>query len=586
MDSTTIISSKSVIAVDIGSTITRVLLFDVVSGKYRFIGTGIASTTAGAPYFDVTEGIWRALEELQFITSRTLISEKEGVIIPSTQDNQGADVMVATISAGNPISCVAVGLLENVSLQKARHLAQTTYAEIIADISLNDLRTSSDRINLLTRKKPDLIIIAGGTNSGASQSLLTILESIGLSSFLLEESQRPHILYTGNDQLQEEVENGLGKISNLRITPNIQPVLGKECIYPAQKEINEIYKEVRQKHIGGLRDVMSWTEGNVSSTASGLGRMIRFLSEKYEPEKGVLGVDIGSQSIILASAVSGEETLRVFPSLGVGASSLNILNQSSLEKITRWLPLNLPDLEITDYIYNKSAYPASLPADPEQLEIEYALAKQALRIAAAKTILSLRNNQPFDSTLLPPYEPIIGCGRILTEAPTRSHSLAVMLDGLQPTGVTTLALDQNGMLPSLGMISLINPLLSVQVIETNAFLNLGTIIAPIGYARPGTPVLRVRISREDGRSFTREIKFGSLAVLPIDIGEKVSLHLRPLHRFDVGMGGPGKSGKVNAVGGSLGIIIDARGRPIPFYQDREKNRIRNELWRKTLLKYE
>jgi hypothetical protein len=152
--------------------------------------------------------------------------------------------------------------------------------------------------------------------------------------------------------------------------------------------------------------------------------------------------------------------------------------------------------------------------------------------------------------------------------------------------VTTLALDQNGILPGLGAVSEINPLLTVQVIESNTFLNLGTIIAPIGYARPGTPILRIRVNREDGRTFTREIKYGSLTVLPIELGEKVSLHLRPLHRFDVGMGGPGKSGKVNAVGGSLGIIIDTRGRPLPFSLDPEKNWKRNDAWIKTLLKYE
>jgi hypothetical protein len=187
---------------------------------------------------------------------------------------------------------------------------------------------------------------------------------------------------------------------------------------------------------------------------------------------------------------------------------------------------------------------------------------------------------------LPPIEPIIGSGRILTGAPSRANSLSILLDGLQPTGVTTLALDQNGLLPGLGAISLINPLLTVQVVESNTFLNLGTIIAPIGHARSGTPILRVRISREDGRTFTREVKYGSFTVLPVDVGEKVSLHLRPLHRFDVGMGGPGKSGKVNAVGGSLGIIIDARGRPLRFLQDQEKNRSRNDTWKRTLQKYE
>ena len=586
MEATTIVTAKSVLAVDIGSTITRATFFDVVSGKYRFLATGSAPSTAGAPLFDATEGVWRALEQLQHITGRTFLSEKDGVIIPSTTDNQGADVMVATMSAGNPISVVAVGLLDNVSLRNARHLAQTTYSDIIAEISLNDLRTSSDRINLLTRKRPDLIIISGGTNNGASQSLLTILESIGLSSFLLDESQRPHILFTGNEELHEEVKSGFGKICKLRVAPNIQPILGVEAIYPAQKEINEIYKDVRTKQAGGLREVLSWSDGHVTSTATAIGRMIRFLSEKYEPEKGVLGVDIGSQATILAGAISGKETLRVFPSLGVGSGCTSILKKSSLDEITRWLPIEIPDQDVLDYIYNKTAYPASLPVETESLEIEFALAKQALRIASEKTAPSLYRNQSAASSLLPPIEPIIGSGRILTGAPSRANSLSILLDGLQPTGVTTLALDQNGLLPGLGAISLINPLLTVQVVESNTFLNLGTIIAPIGHARSGTPILRVRISREDGRTFTREVKYGSFIVLPVDVGEKVSLHLRPLHRFDVGMGGPGKSGKVNAVGGSLGIIIDARGRPLRFLQDQEKNISRNDTWKRTLQKYE
>jgi len=585
MEKTTV-AGKSVIAVDIGSTVTRSLFFDVVSGKYRFVAVGSAPTTAGAPHFDITEGIWRSLEELQFITGRVLLSEKDGIIIPSTPDNQGVDIMVATMSVGNPISVVTVGLLDTVSLQNASHLAHTTYANILSEISLNDRRTPSDRINLLTRKRPDLIIITGGTNNGASQSLLSILESIGLSSYMLDESQRPHILFAGNEQLQEDAKSGLSKISKLSVAPNIQPVLGKENIHPAQKEINEIYKEIRKKEIGGLREVISWTEDTFTSTAAAFGRVIRFLSEKYEPEKGVLGVDIGSNSTIVAAAYNGEETLRVFSGMGVGSGSGGVLENNSLDLIKRWMPIELPDQEIQDYIYNKSIYPCSLPLSVEHFEIELAVAKQALRYAIEEIIPGLPKQHGAGGTLLPFMEPIIGAGRLLTLAPKRYQSLSVLLDGLQPTGVTTLALDQNGLLPGLGAAAEANPLLTVQVIESSTFLNLGTIIAPLGTARPGTTILRIRVNREDGRSFTRDIKYGSLSVLPVDLGEKVSLHLRPLNRFDVGMGGPGKAGKVNAVGGILGIVIDTRGRPLQFSPDQEKNRKRNEAWRKTFSKYE
>ncbi len=583
MDTTTL-SAKSALAVDVGTTITRSLLFDVVSGRYRLVGVATAPTTAGSPGFDVTEGIWQSLGELQHFTGRTLL-DKEGVIIPSTQDNQGVDTMVATMSAGKPISVVTVGLLDNVSLKNARMLAQTSYTKIIAEISLNDRRSATDRINLLTTLRPDLIIITGGTNNGATKSLLSILESIGLSSYLLDESQRPHILYAGNEKLQDEVKTGLEKISKLHITPNIQPALGYTNFSPAQKELNEIYNNIQRKQSGGLHEVLSWTDGYFTSTASALGRVIKFLSEKYEPEKGVLGVDIGSESTILAAAFHGDDTLRVYPNCGVGGGAAGVLKKSSLEEIKRWLPLKLSDNLIRDYIYNKSTYPDSIPTEEDHLEIELAIAKQALRQAALDLIPSLEKQIDSTGILLPAVEPIIGAGRILIEAPKRYQSLSVLLDGLQPTGVTTLALDQNSVLPGLGALAEINPLMTVQVIESNTFLNLGTIIAPIGVARPGTPVLRIRLYREDGRTITRDIKFGSLTVLPVEMGEKVSLHLRPLHRFDIGMGGPGKSGKVNAVGGVLGIIVDTRGRPLQFLSDEEKNVNRNEIWRKTLQKY-
>jgi uncharacterized protein (TIGR01319 family) len=578
------LTAKSALAVDIGTTITRSLLFDVVSGRYRLIGGGQAPTTAGAPKFDVIEGVWRSLDQLQSYTGRSLL-DKEGVIIPSTQDNQGVDLMVATMSAGNPISVVTVGLLDNVSLQNAQRLAQTSYTEIIAEISLNDRRSATDRINLLTRKRPDLIIITGGTNNGATQSLLSILESIGLASFLIEESQRPHILFAGNEVLQDEVKSGLEKISNLHISPNIQPVLGLTNFRPAQKEINEIFHRVRRKQSGGLHEVLSWTDGYFTSTATALGRVIRFLSEKYEPEKGVLGVDVGSDTTILAAAFHGEETLRVYPNTGVGGGAGGVLDRSSLQEIKRWLPIKLPNNLVRDYIYNKSTYPDSIPTEEEHLEIELAIAKQALRQTSLDLIPSLDKQIDSMGILLPGVEPIIGGGRVLTEAPHRYQSLSVLLDGLQPTGVTTLAIDQNGVLPGLGALAEINPLMTVQVIESNTFLNLGTIIAPIGIARPGTPVLRIRLYREDGREITRDVKYGSLTILPVGMGEKVSLHLRPLHRFDIGMGGPGKSGKVNAVGGVLGIIVDTRGRPLQFLPDEEKNIERNLVWKKTLQKY-
>jgi hypothetical protein len=576
---------NSVIAIDIGSSTTRALLFDIVNTKYRFISKGSAPSTAGFPFFDIAECAWRAVENLQNATGRDLISEEEGFIIPSTMDNNGVDAIVATISAGEPIRVVTVGLLNDVSLSMAEQLASTINTHIVEKISLNDRRQDAERIDLLLKSRPDLIIVAGGTNGGASKSILNLIEVVGLAGYLTREDQKTHILYAGNEDLQEEVKDNLAKISNLHIAPNIQPTLPQKQMYPAQKELADIYKMIRRKKVGGMSEVLTWTDGHMAATATALGRVIRFLSKRYEPDKGVLGVDIGSRSTTLASAFDGEETLRVFSNLGIGIGSQQILEHCKITDISRWLPVKIPNQYIRDYVHNKSIYPDTLPATKEELAVEQAMARQILRFAI-KNLLPDLPPAVQQGSLLPPVEPIIGSGSVITQAPTRAQSLLILLDGLQPTGVTTIALDQNGLLPSLGIISEINPTLTVQVIETSTFLNLGTVIAPIGNARPGTSILRLRMTRQNGERSTRDIKYGALSVIPTDIGEKVTLHLRPLHGFDIGMGGPGKAGKVSAVGGSLGIIIDARGRPLRFSPDPEKNLRRVRSWINAFETYE
>lgn len=576
---------NSVLAIDIGSSTTRALLFDIVNTKYRFIAKASTPSTAGFPLFDIAECVWRAVENLQNTTGRELIGEEEGFIIPSTMDNNGIDAIVATISAGKPIRVVTVGLLNDVSLSKAEQLASTINTHIVEEISLNDRRQDAERIDLLLKSRPDLIIVAGGTNGGASRSVLNLIEVVGLAGYLTKEDKKTHILYAGNEDLQDEVKDNLAKIGNLHIAPNIQPSLTQKQMYPAQKELAEINKMIRRKKVGGMSEVLTWTDGHMAATATALGRVIRFLSKRYEPDKGVLGVDIGSRSTIIAGAFDGHETLRVFSNLGIGIGSQQILEHSPIGDITRWLPVKIPNHFIRDYVHNKSIYPDTLPATQEELAIEQAMARQILRIAVKKVIPDFPAAFQRGS-LLPPVEPIIGSGSVITQAPSRVQSLLMLLDGLQPTGVTTIALDQNGLLPSLGIISEINPTLTVQVIETSTFLNLGTVIAPIGNARPGTPILRMRMTKQDGERSTREIKYGSLSVIPTDLGEKVTLHLRPLHGFDIGMGGPGKAGKVSAVGGSLGIIIDARGRPLRFSQDPERNLKRVKGWISAIEKYE
>jgi hypothetical protein len=139
---TSLIDADSFLAIDIGTVSTRAMLFDVVDGRYRYIASGSAATTAGAPYADVGEGVRQAVDQLQLITGRSLIDTDGHMIIPSQDNGAGVDVLVGTLSAGKPLRVVSVGLLEDVSAESAQRLATTTYAQVVDRFSLNDRRKS------------------------------------------------------------------------------------------------------------------------------------------------------------------------------------------------------------------------------------------------------------------------------------------------------------------------------------------------------------------------------------------------------------------------------------------------------------
>lgn len=154
----------------------------------------------------------------------------------------------------------------------------------------------------------------------------------------------------------------------------------------------------------------------------------------------------------------------------------------------------------------------------------------------------------------------------------------MLLNGLQPTGVTTIALDRNNLAASLGATASVAPLLAIQSLDATNFVNLCTIISAVGKAPPDTPILRVRMTNDDGQEFELEVRQGSMAAIRLPPGQAGTLHLTPLHRYDVGMGGPGRSGTVKVIGGILGVVVDARGRPLLLPAEPTKRREMLAKW--------
>jgi hypothetical protein len=137
-------------------------------------------------------------------------------------------------------------------------------------------------------------------------------------------------------------------------------------------------------------------------------------------------------------------------------------------------------------------------------------------------------------------------------------------------------------LDPLGAVAKVNSILPVHVLESGAFLNLGTVISPVSQAKYGQPILRIRMEYEDGNESNFEIKQGSLVSLPLQNGQVARLQLTPLRGTEVDPFGKRRLEKFKIVGGICGAIIDARGRPLMLPVDAGRRRDTLQKWSASL----
>jgi hypothetical protein len=491
------------------------------------------------------------------------------------------DGVVATFSAGKPLRAVAVGLQEQVSLAALRRVLDSNYTKLGATLSLNGSGEIAGKIDAILRCRPDLITVAGGTDDGATETPLKLIDSLMVTLQLLPPHHNLQVLFAGNQKIAAEVTQALEMMAAVHRTANLVPRVGEVQIDPAVRKLSDIVRQAAFLTMPGLKELDEWSGDRLQPTARGFGRVIRFLSRVYnDPEKGVLGVDMGASNTTVAAAFDNDLRLKVSSGLGMGEGLAGLLRVIDLRRVTRWIAEEVSEDYVRDYIHNKVAFPASLPATPQDLAVEQALGREVMRLALRSAARDFPANigRPAYAHTQPWFEPLLVSGATLAGAPTLAQSLMMVLDGLEPAGITRVILDKNSLTAALGAVAALNPMLPVQVLESNTFIHLGYVIAPVGNARPGSPILRLKVVHQDGRERSYSIDEGSLRAIPLGHNQTARVHVQPLQGTDVGLGGTGRGGWLRVIGGSFGLVVDARGRPLRLPSDDEKRRDTLKRW--------
>jgi uncharacterized protein (TIGR01319 family) len=547
---------------------------------YRFVARGESPTTAHPPWTDVGEGLRAAIRNITQTTSRALLDEVDNLLTPERADRSGVNSFVASTSAGKPMRTVLVGLVPDVSLESALRAAEDTYLHIEDVISLADGRTREQQVDTLLAVDPDLIIVVGGTDGGATHAMVEQLRTVTLGCLLNETGRQPLILFAGNTALQNEVKEQLedGLKIDVLYADNVRPSLTIEQLEDAKTQLAGIFEQSRVSGTPGFQEVDQWSEAGIMPTARAFGRVVHFMGRRVGGD--VLGVDVGSANSTVAASLNGVASLRVCSDLGVGQNAKGVLDRINSEHLLRWLVHELDDKrDAVNYAWNKSLYPATVPQTPEELELELALAREVTRAAIASARHDWYGAE--SEGVLPPFAEIIVSGGVFGKTPHPGYSALVLLDAIQPVGVTQLWLDAHGVAAALGSAASLDARAVVEVVQNGGFVNLGIAVCPVGRARRGQVVLRAQLVPEgetEGQSLA--VRAGSIAVMPLQPGQRAQLTLQP-RGVDIKL--PRRARTFEVTGGALGVIIDARGRPLNIPRDAEARQEAMRDWRATLV---
>jgi len=558
---------RSVLAVDCGSVFTRAILVDKVEGVYRLVACGEALTQA-ASADDVVSGVRRAIVRVTEITGRTLLNERGFPLTPERADGTGVDAIVLTLSAPPPLRVWLAGLVEEQSLASGFRACQTPYVVVSDVLSLVDPSRLEDVGGLaaqLQTLRPDVIFLVGGSDQGAERPIRKGVEALSLASLALSPSARPVLLYAGNSKLRATVEEIAGGALPVQVADNVRPTAEEERLGPAQKALEALYLEQGARWDPGIEVLQDWSQQPIQTTAQALGHTVRYLAQ--QAGMNVLALDLGAHATTIASQFKGTFALSSSPGLGMAGWGDGVVDFSAA-RLAEWLPEEMEEGEVEEEVAGLAVHPFTMGQTARSLVVEQAFARDL--IAQALQRAGTRPGHEWDL--------IVGCGGFLGHLPRESQAALILLDALQPVGVTILAVDSTFLGPALGAIAAAAPLAAAQVLEQDAFLKLGTVVSLAGQGQEGDLALRLKVNYESGDTLSVEVRAGSLEVIPLPLNERAELELRPGRGFSLGTSLRKRTSQVQADGGVLGVIVDARGRPLRLPADPEARRRRVQEW--------
>ena len=383
------------------------------------------------------------------------------------------------------------------------------------------------------------------------------------------------LIYAGNVEIREGVTGILDEDAYAtKVVENVRPVIDRENLGPAREGIYDAYMEHVIIHSPGYGKLSRWTSDRIIPSQATVGKIIY----AYAQRRGVnlLAVDVGGETTDVYSVDNNIFNRSLNAGVGLTYGISNVVKEAGVANVQRWLPPTMDERSLRNTVGNMMVHqPSSYTKEQEM--IQAAVAREAIRlgveqhreIASRLKGVQLNRNLSdlFNQALEPTYidmmktHVVIGTGDVFREQ-GYEQSAMILLDSLQPEGFTELYLDDSSLMAHLGSLHDVDRDAAVDLFVSRCVKGLGTCIAPRGSLREGEEALKLVISEQHGEKAQHTVRFGEIKILPLREDASMEFTVQPL-RLDVGAG-RGKPVTRKVAGGAMGVIVDARGRPLKY----------------------
>jgi hypothetical protein len=343
-------------------------------------------------------------------------------------------------------------------------------------------------------------------------------------------------------------------------------------------------------------------------------------------------VDIGGATTDVFSVYDGVFNRTVSANLGMSYSISNVCAEAGMDNVLRWVHVDMDERELRNRVKNKMVRPTTIPQTLEALIFEQAVAREALRLAFVqhrsfatnlkgvqqqRTVGDVFTQQDAGASLVDRMrmDLLVASGGVLSHAPRLEQTAAMLLDSFEPEGFTELAKDSIFMMPHLGVFASVHAQAALEVVEKDCLIVLGSAVSAKGQGKISKPCFawtmkitkagdaqqgnaahnsanaqQGNASNNSGGAPTNDcdasgtLLYGDIAQVALSPGAEAEIEVRPERGFDFGAG-PGKPVTRKVRGGPLGIIFDARGRPLALPTDLSERRACLNKWIKALRVY-